>query len=477
MRVKLFHKLFLIIAGTALLSALAMAAVLSLELSRGFENYLRARDAEQLDGFVESVAADIRTGRLTREELLSGEFARNGLPGGLRPPPPGAPPPGAPPPRGERPRRPPPEGFGARLILFNAEQQQVFGPPLPQGPAGPPLLKREIRVDGAVLGTAVMLPRAPAPAAVEQQFLQSQYHAAVVLTLGLLALAAVLAAWFARHGTKRIDRMAQVTRAVAQGDLAARLEVVGEDELADMGHNINAMSEGLVRLDTARRRWLAEISHELRTPLAALVGELDALKDDIRPLDKKAIYSLAQDAGRLTRIVQDLHFLAVSDLSGATCQLLPCDAVAIVRDVTSRFEEPLRAIGLVLKVDLGGMQRAPVCWDSQRIEQLLSILLTNSERYTDSPGTVQVRLAMRGTDVHLEVEDSAPSADPANLEKLFEPLFREHQARTRVADGNGLGLAVARAIVKAHDGTIAAVVSSLGGLAIRVVLPAGGRRQ
>ena len=114
-------------------------------------------------------------------------------------------------------------------------------------------MKREIRVNGEVLGHAASLPRAPAPAGVEARFLQSQHRAAILLTLGLLVLAGVLAAWFAKQRTRRIDAMAQVTRAVAQGDFGARMEVVGKDELAGMSHNINAMSESLARLDTARK--------------------------------------------------------------------------------------------------------------------------------------------------------------------------------------------------------------------------------
>lgn len=361
-------------------------------------------------------------------------------------------------------------------MLFDAANQQIYGPPPPPEPDAPVLLKREIRLNGMVLGTVALLPRAPAPDGVEARFLQSQYKAAVLLTLGLLALAAVLAAWAARQGTRRFDRMAMVTRAVAQGDFGARIDVEGEDELAGMARNINAMSEGLASLDTARRRWLAEISHELRTPLAALVGELDALKDGVRVLDRNAVYSLAQDAQRLTRIVQDLHFLAVSDLSGASCQFADGDAVSIVTSVADRFAASLRAAGLVLDVDCGAVRSVPAHWDSERIEQLLTILLNNSERYTDAPGRVQIRLAIRGEDVCIDVDDSAPSVAPEHLEQLFEPTFREDAARSRVSDGSGLGLAVARAIVKAHGGRITAAVSPLGGLSVRIILPAGGRK-
>jgi two-component system, OmpR family, sensor histidine kinase BaeS len=479
MRIRLFHKLFLIIAATALLSALAMAAVLSLTLSRGFGDYLQSRDGEQLDAFAAAAAMEISEQHLPLAAVVPGALARDAVEGGGLPPPPRdwndtdrGPERG---PEGGGPPRPPPESFSARLILLDASGRQIYGPPPPPEPDAPVMQMRPIHVDGNVVGTAALVPRGPAPFGVEARFLQSQYRAAVVLTLALLALAAMVAAWVARLGVRRFDRMALVTRAVAQGDFGARIDVLGEDELAGMGHNINAMSEGLAQLDGARRRWLAEISHELRTPLAALVGELDALKDGVRPLDQKAVRSLAEDAQRLTRIVQDLHFLAVSDLSGASCQPDDCDAVSIVRRVANRFAAPLRAMGIALRVDSESLQSLPVRWDAERIDQLLTNLLTNSERYTDAPGQVHIRLAVRGTDVCIDVEDSAPSVTPEHLGRLFEPMFRENAARSRVSDGSGLGLAVAKAIVAAHGGSISAAVSSLGGLAICIVLPAGGR--
>jgi two-component system sensor histidine kinase BaeS len=362
-------------------------------------------------------------------------------------------------------------------MIYDAAGQQIHGPPPPPGRVAERILRQEIRVNGELFGQAALLPRGPTPAGVEQRFLQSQHRSALLLTLGLIALAGVLAAWVARQGTKRINGMARVTRSVAQGDFGARIEVAGQDELAAMGRNINAMSEDLARLDGSRRRWLAEISHELRTPLSALIGEIDALKDGVRVLDKNAMLSLAQDAQRLTRIVQDLHFLAVSDLSGASCQFGECDAVAILRSVTNRFAPSLRAAGLVLTVVCGHMQTVPVRWDSERIDQLLTILLSNSERYTDAPGKVAVRLSLRETDVCIDVDDSAPAVAPANLDQLFEPMYREDSARARVPEGSGLGLAIAKAIVKGHGGSISAAASTLGGLSVRIVLPIGGRRQ
>ena len=488
MRLRLSHQLFLMIAATALLAALAVAVALSLNLGRGFGHYLDSRDEEQLQAFVEAAAASIaaqggaealREGRLTLTEVLRESAGSRDMMD--MPPPMGESPPmgpddwqrRAPGPRG--PRAIPPDSFAARLLLFDMGNRQVLGPPPPTGDSSPPMLERTVRVGDEPLAMARLLPRGPTPDGVDARFLQSQYWSAAILVPAILLLAAIPAWWFGRRGSARFASMADVTRTIARGDFSARADDGGHDEISEMGGNINAMAESLAQLDGARRRWLAEISHELRTPLTALIGELDALRDGIRPTDPAAIQSLVDEAQRLSRIVQDLHFLAVSDLSGTSCQFAPTDAVLIVRQIAERFEKRLRLAGLLLEVDNGSLATLDVNWDRERIDQLLANLLTNSCRYTEAPGRVRIRLSVHQLHVHLTIEDSAPSVPADQLLRLFEPLYRDDSARARVTDGSGLGLAVCQAIVAAHGGTIKAIASALGGVSIQIALPLDSR--
>ncbi len=502
MQLRLFHKLFFLVALTALIASLAMAGVMSLNLSRGFADYLDARDEEMLDGLVSSINTSLATdgnrealedGDLTLAEAIR-SMARTGQIRGLRNPRPRRQAdrprpansididrvetaPDGPPPRerqlrrGRPPPPPPPDSFGPRLLIFDADNVQIIGPPPPKGDRGSNMIERDIEVDGTMWGTARLLPRGPSPDNVDARFLRSQYIGSAILTIVLLILAGVAALWFARAGAKRLGDMQKATDAIAHGDLEARVTTKGSDEIAAMGENINVMAASLAKLDGARRRWLAEIGHELRTPLTVLVGELDALQDGVRPINMAAVQSLSDEAKLLSRLVEDLHFLAISDLSGPPCQFDHTDAAVLIKNVAVRFAPQMKKAGLQLDIDLGAYKSMPVYWDNTRIEQLLGTLLTNSERYTDAPGTVRIGLKREDEMVSIAIEDSPPGVPAEHLPHLFEPLYRLDEARNRATGGSGLGLAVSKTIVRAHGGTITAAPSPMGGLLVEVCLP------
>jgi two-component system sensor histidine kinase BaeS len=112
--------------------------------------------------------------------------------------------------------------------------------------------------------------------------------------------------------------------------------------------------------------------------------------------------------------------------------------------------------------------------DAERLRQLLTNLLSNSLRYTDSGGTLQVSLTTGAECVLLRFSDSVPDVPEEALERLFERLYRVEGSRSRAHGGAGLGLALCKTIVEAHDGTITASQSDLGGLEITITFPQNG---
>jgi two-component system sensor histidine kinase BaeS len=366
---------------------------------------------------------------------------------------------------------PPPEDFGARLILFDAQGRFLAGPPRSQdfpASAGP---SRPIRLGGRTVATVRMIPRGPVPIGVDARFLTTQYEGTALLVVLLLVLGALPAWGIARVATRRISMIHAATDAIARGDLAARIPARGSDELGDMSRNINLMAESLERLDAARRRWLAEVSHELRSPLAAIRGGLDALEDGVRPLSQGAIASLNEDAHRLSRLVDDLHVLAMADLAALPCQFQRFGVIEFCRGVIDQFAPEAAAERIEISLNVGSMPETFVQWDASRIEQLLTNLFSNCLRYTDAPGLALLSLENAGQQIVLSVDDSAPGIPPEHIGHIFEPLYRLDEARSRATGGSGLGLAVCDAIVRAHHGTIAAQPSLLGGLRITVTLP------
>jgi two-component system sensor histidine kinase BaeS len=231
------------------------------------------------------------------------------------------------------------------------------------------------------------------------------------------------------------------------------------------------MALSLQQLEGARRQWMADMSHELRTPLTVLRGEIDALIDGVMPLQPSAIKSLKDEVLQLNALVDDLHLLAMSDLKALPCYFEEFDIVTLLEKMVLRFTPRATQSGLSLKLEVITPSEKWVHWDAKRIEQLISNLIDNSLRYTDAPGHVVIKLTANSNHVTIGVSDSSPAVTKADLPSIFEPLFRADAARQRIGAGSGLGLAICSAIVQAHNGSIHATASDLGGLCVQIVLP------
>ena len=483
LRLSLVHQLVLLLVGAVLLAVTVLGAAVAWNLSAGFSDYLRAQDEHWLDRFAEVAAAAVAARGLAAlsgppgslrplfEALApsDGSTLRPG-PGGMNGRPNGMDGPHGPPPRLGLGGHPPPGAGRApeRLSLIDTEGRPLAGHPLaPQDVSA----ERAIVVGGRAVARAQLARMAFATADVNAAFLARQYRGIVLTALVLTLLAVAGAVWAGRRWLRPVRDVQHAARRVAQGAFDVRLAPRGNDELADLSHDINAMAASLQQLEASRRRWMAELSHEMRTPLAVLRGEVEALVDGVRPLTTAAMLSLQEEVARVTRLVEDFHQLALSDLRALPCSFALVQPAALLRDAVGRVELRALAAGLRLDVDTDNAPQM-AHWDTQRIGQLLSNLLENSLRYTDAPGRITLQLRAGGPDeAVLSVDDSAPGVTAADHARLFEPLYRADASRSRRLGGSGLGLSICRAIVRSHGGHIEAGASALGGLRVVVTLP------
>ena len=390
---------------------------------------------------------------------------------GDRPPPPFEPERRPPPPGPFKgPDRPPdPLGLGRQFILLDMERRPLLDGPLPPPGTRAPI-ERAIQVSGKTLGWIRHYPYERVSRAEDLAFLRAQFFDIVLVAVALLLLGLVAAPFVARRWSRPLHAIGSATERIAQGEFSVRLPEDRGDEIGALMKNVNAMGESLGRLEEARKRWIAESAHELRTPLAVLRGEIEALQDGVRTFDARSLSSLAEEARHLTKLVNDLHLLALADIGGLPCVMTRVDLGAMARRAIGRFAARAGERGLALKATIPA-EPVEIDGDDDRLDQLLTNLLENSLRYTDKPGVVEVIVAREGNGARLTVQDSAPGVREADCAKLFEPLYRTDIARTRREGGSGLGLAICRAIVRAHGATIAARPSSLGGLAVTAIFP------
>ena len=357
--------------------------------------------------------------------------------------------------------------LGARLTLLDAQGRILIGPPPREGDG--PAAKRDVMVEGKRVGQLVVSPLPRPVEARDLQFLSVQRRAIGLTAIAAVVLSLLVASIVAGLWTRRIRAVENTAARIASGDLAARVNDNSGDEIGALASNVNAMGASLETLERARRKWLADVAHELRTPLTVLRAEIEALIDGVRPVDASALRSLHEEVAHLSRLTEDLHLLALSDLKALPLERRDIDLAAVARRVGARWEGPARDAGLALKIE--GTGPISLSADEGRITQLCDNLIANSVRYTDRPGEVRIAVEKDRSAVRLIVDDSPPGVPPQGRANLFEPLYRPDAARSRAAGGSGLGLALARAIVEAHGGAIEARDSPLGGLRVIARFP------
>ena len=478
MRPRLWHRWLLLSAG---LVVLALAALLWAQ-SRGFEQgllgYARSLEQARLPDIADRLAAEYREAgswrQLERQPRRWLRLVRPGADASMPPPPsrerrpgPGAGGPGPQPTSGRLPRTQALD-FLQRLSLLDAQGRLLNGPP-----PGADAQRWPIELDGVRIGELALMPMPELYESAALEFADAQRERALWIALPVLLLA-VLASWALSHRLlRRLDTLALASRQLAGGDYGVRVGAQGEDELGELARDFDRMAESLQQAQQARDRWIADISHDLRTPLTVLRGELQALQDGIRPLNGAALNSLLAEAERLSRRVDDLYALALSDSGGLRYRFETVDLTALVRNVVASRRALFEEAGLQLRCEA----LAPVSLargDSARLEQLVENLLGNALRYTDAPGQAIVQLHVQDGLTRLQCDDSAPGVSAAELPHLLERHFRAATGAQH-AGGAGLGLAICSNIAQAHGGRIAVAASPLGGLQVTVELPVEDR--
>ena len=242
---------------------------------------------------------------------------------------------------------------------------------------------------------------------------------------------------------------------VASGDLSTRVPVSGPDDLRSLSDSLNRMAEALERNDRERRDMLADIAHELRTPLTVMRGKLEGMLDGVYPADEAHVAPVLEETYMLERLVEDLRLLTLAETRQLHFDIKPVDLGELAERAANLFDAEAQEKSIALTVDVEP-NLPPVSADSQRVGQVMGNLLSNALRYAPSGGKVEISVQRAVKGVEVAVSDNGPGVPEADLPKLFDRLWRGEKSRARSAGGAGLGLAIARQLIEAQGGTIAA---------------------
>ncbi|HEY7886334.1 MAG TPA: ATP-binding protein [Cellvibrionaceae bacterium] len=305
----------------------------------------------------------------------------------------------------------------------------------------------------------------------DRRFVSHQLWLFGIISLVILAISVAIATLLARRISKPITALLEHTTALASGDYQRRVAVNSRDEIGQLCQGFNQLAQALEANEQSRANWIADISHEMRTPVSVLKAQIEAMQDGVRPVDAKTLDLLHDKISDLSGLIDNLFELTLSDIGALDYQKESLSLSVLTRACAEHYQDKAATAGLTLKVMVPEKNPLSVHGDPQRLQQLLYNLLENAIRYTNSGGRIEVELTQSQHRVVLLVRDSAPAVAAEQHNKIFERLYRVEASRNRSTGGAGLGLAICKNIVAAHQGEIMAETSRLGGLAIRVTLP------
>ena len=328
---------------------------------------------------------------------------------------------------------------------------------------------RPLELDGEVIGYMAL--NAPMPLDEPAQQFVNSLRDAVWIGIGVaLLLALVTAGLLARGIVAPVRSLTQAAQEIATGDLETRAPIRSKDEIGTLAETFNAMAAHLEQTEAARRAQIADISHELRNPLAVLQGSLEALADGIyRPTPENLQPALDQ-VRTLNRLVADLHTLALTEAGALQLEIQPVEVNAFLARVCEAFQETFAAHKLTLRREDAARSLTAMA-DLDRLRQVINNILQNALRYVPAGGEVVVTAAPKDEGVVIQIADNGPGLSEAHIPHLFERFWRGDPSRSRETGGSGLGLTIARQIVEAHGGRIAAAPTPGGGLTLRLWLP------
>lgn len=337
---------------------------------------------------------------------------------------------------------------------------------------GAAAISREIVVDGSEVGTMRAAPVGGSllsPADVDLRDSLDRLHMiAGAIAVAIALLAALL---LAQTMTAPLRRIRAAAGRMERGDLGAQIEPGGDAEVRAVGHALNRLAETLEHEDRVRRESVADLAHELRTPVSGLLSRIEAAEDGVFADQGENLAAMHAEGLRLRRLLDDLDRLAAAEQPGLLLEKRPLDLAAVAAAEANQMEAGFAEKGVALERELAP---ARLDGDPGRLAQIVANLLSNALRYTEPGGRVELRVAAEPGVAVLEVADTGIGVEAEDLEHIFKRFWRADKSRSRATGGTGIGLAIVRELVIAHEGRIDVESAPGRGSRFRVNFPAAG---
>ena len=301
-------------------------------------------------------------------------------------------------------------------------------------------------------------------------FLNTLLLITLVGGIATASIAILLAARLSKRITTPVSALTEATQRIAKGD-TTQLPVTSSDEVGRMSEAFNQMTSALESQRELRRRLINDVSHELNTPLSVIQLEATGLRDGLQT-PEQASDQIINEVDRLRGLTTDLDWLAETDSGELRLNIQTSSVQKLLDAELNRWKPQSSANQVNLSLQVSDDIPA-IDLDVDRMSQALGNVFSNAIHATDQGGKIVLELVTESEDqITISISDDGVGIDPEDLSRVFERFYRTDQSRSRRMGGRGLGLAITRAIVEAHGGTISLASDGLGqGATVTIRLP------
>ncbi|MEN8172393.1 MAG: HAMP domain-containing sensor histidine kinase [Chloroflexota bacterium] len=290
--------------------------------------------------------------------------------------------------------------------------------------------------------------------------------------LAAFALALILAIWIARWVSAPLQRMAGAARDVAGGQYRA-IPLEGPQEVQELGNAFNEMTAQVRASQQSQRDFIANVSHELKTPLTSIQGFSQAILDgtaDSPDAHHGVARIILDETERMNRMVLDLLELARLDAGTINFQRDTLDLRAVLSGVVGKLSP--QAASAQVELHFSADELPELIGDADRLAQVFINLLDNAIQHTPPDGDIKVSAEMQDDQILVSIADTGPGLPDDEAARIFERFYQVDKSRPGgKRRGVGLGLAIAREIILAHDGEISVITQTGQGSVFVVKLP------
>lgn len=327
---------------------------------------------------------------------------------------------------------------------------------------------------GSVTGAGILaagplaqdVERSPVPVEIQEEYDRALTSALLVATAIGLIIALALGILLTRRLLGTFNRIKEGASLLADGHYDTRVSVPREVELADLAESVNTLADSLQRTEHSRARLVSDLAHEIRNPLSTIEGYMEGLIDGVLPESKETYEAIAGEAHRLKRLTWDLSTLSKAQEGAIEFSFEETDLRRVVAKVVDTLGPQYEINDVALSVDLGDPM--PVRVDVDRMAQAITNLLGNALAHTPPGGTVTVSGSTSHLQCALAISDTGAGIPGQQLETIFERFTR----LDRDQPGTGIGLNIARTLVRAHEGDVTAASAGPGhGSTFEISLP------